>query len=182
MRTSLVLTLLTVATLLVSGCSRKGAGGADDALLAGGGGDDVLINAHDPNAMGGDAAGAYGERFEDTRERINDSGLEALLFSFDSYTLPSDEIHKADAAAQYLMSNPNYVMIVEGHCDERGSNEYNLSLSEQRAIGVKDYMVSLGIDTNRIQTRAFGEEKPANPGHEEESYHQNRRAEFVPYK
>ncbi len=181
MRTSL-LAMLMLSALVLVGCSRKGLDGSDsDAYGAGMGADDVVISADDA-MMGGDAAGAYGARFEDTRERITDAGLQALLFTFDSYTLPSDELHKADAAVQYLMDNPNYVMIIEGHCDERGSNEYNLSLSEQRAIGVRDYMIGFGIDPNRLQTRAFGEEKPAVQGNTDEAYAQNRRAEFVPYK
>ena len=87
-----------------------------------------------------------------------------------------------EAAAEYLIENPTHVMIVEGHCDERGSNEYNLSLSENRAGGVRDYLISYGIDPARLQTRAFGEEKPAVPGQTEEAFRKNRRAEFVPYK
>ena len=113
---------------------------------------------------------------------MTDAGLEPLYFTFDSYTLPPDELAKADAAAQYLLNNPQCVLVIEGHCDERGSNEYNLSLSEQRAGGVREYVTAYGIDPARIQTRAFGEEKPADPGHSEEAYRLNRRAEFVPYK
>lgn len=185
MRTSLLLTLVAASVMVFTGCdlrSRGGAGSGDDAAYAGGdNGLSVDPNAADPNDPN---AGAYGSagNFEDTRTRIGDAGLEPLLFTFDSYTLPEEERAKADTAADYLLNNPSYVMVIEGNTDERGSNEYNLSLSEQRAISVRDYMVSLGIDSNRLQTRAFGEEKPANPGHDEEAWRQNRRAEFVPYK
>ncbi len=186
MRTSLLSMIMIATAVVMVGCQRKPLSGSEsDAFGAGdgfGAGDDVVIDAGAMADMGGDAAGAYGARFEDTRERITDAGLEALLFTFDSYTLPSDELYKADAAVQYLMNNPTHVMIIEGHCDERGSNEYNLSLSEQRAIGVRDYMTSFGIDPNRLQTRAFGEEKPAVVGTTDEAYAKNRRAEFVPYK
>lgn len=189
MRMPFLLTAIVAASALVfTGCATKSARGglgADDPSLAGNGGAGVGIDPNDPfaNDPTNDAYGAYGSgNFEDTRTRVTDAGLQALLFTFDSYTLPVDELAKADAAAQYLLSNPSHVMVIEGHCDERGSNEYNLSLSEQRAIGVRDYMVSLGIDAARLQTRPFGEEKPADPSHTEEAYRQNRRAEFVPYK
>lgn len=186
MRTSFFLTLIAATALLFTGCATKTGGdgygdGQDGAAFAGG---DASI---DPNGAGFDPndpnAGAFDSgKFEDTRTRVTDAGLEALYFTFDSYMLSPDELAKADAAAQYLLNNPSHVMIIEGHCDERGSNEYNLSLSEQRAIGVRDYVVSLGIDTNRIQTRAFGEDKPAVPGTDESAHSLNRRAEFVPYK
>jgi peptidoglycan-associated lipoprotein len=186
MRTSFFLTLIAATALLFTGCATKAGGdgygdGQDGAAFAGG---DASI---DPNGAGFDPndpnAGAFDSgKFEDTRTRVTDAGLEALYFTFDSYMLSPDELVKADAAAQYLLNNPSHVMIIEGHCDERGSNEYNLSLSEQRAIGVRDYVVSLGIDTNRIQTRAFGEDKPAVPGTDESAHSLNRRAEFVPYK
>lgn len=181
MRTSLFLTLVVASAMVFTGCDlrSRGAGSGDDAAFAGDG-LSVDPNSMDPNDPN---AGAYGSgNFEDTRTRIGDAGLEALLFTFDSYTLPEEERGKADLAAEYLLNNPTFVMVIEGHTDERGSNEYNLSLSEQRAISVRDYMVSLGIDTARLQTRAFGEEKPADPGHDESAWRLNRRAEFVPYK
>ncbi len=184
MRTPLLLAALLVASAMIfTGCATKATPAANDAAYAGGGAD-MGIDPNDPfNDPNNDAYGAYGTgNFEDTKTRVTDAGLQALLFTFDSYTLPTDELAKADAAAQYLLNNPSHVMILEGHCDERGSNEYNLSLSEQRAIGVRDYMVSLGIDPARLQTRAFGEEKPADPSHTEAAYSLNRRAEFVPYK
>jgi peptidoglycan-associated lipoprotein len=74
------------------------------------------------------------------------------------------------------------VVLIDGHCDERGSNEYNLSLGEQRAQTIRGYIVSLGIDGGRVQTRSFGEEKPASPGRSEEAYRLNRRGEFGIYK
>ena len=177
-----------LAALAFAGCATKSGpglgGGADDGAYAGDGlSVDPNAAAYDPNDpnVGAFAEGASGN-FEDRYARVTDSGLQPLLFTFDSYELPPDELAKADAAAQYLLNNPSHVMIIEGHCDERGSNEYNLSLSEQRAGGVRDYIAAYGIDPARLQTRAFGEEKPADPGHSEEAYRLNRRAEFVPYK
>ena len=187
MRTSFFLSLLA-AGVFMTGCALKsgGAGAGAGAGEEGYYGDDGL--SVDPNAAAYDendpnvGAFAEGGNFEDRYARVTDAGLEPLLFTFDSYELPPDELAKADAAAQYLLNNPQCVMVIEGHCDERGSNEYNLSLSEQRAGGVRDYVTAYGIDPARIQTRAFGEEKPADPGHTEEAFRVNRRAEFVPYK
>ncbi len=190
MRTSLLFSLCAVAAFVFTGCATKsgdgGEGNGDDVYNAGGDafGADVGVNPNDPTFDPNDPnVGAYGSgNFEDTRERVNDAGLETLYFTFDSYILPTEELAKADAAVQYLLDNPSHVMVLEGHCDERGSNEYNLSLSEQRAIGVRDYMVTLGIAPARLQTRAFGEEKPASFGTDESNHSLNRRAEFVPYK
>ena len=69
--------------------------------------------------------------------------------------------------------------MVEGNCDERGANEYNLSLGDLRAISIRDYMVTLGVDAQRIQTKSYGEEKPAVPGHDESAWSKNRRGEFA---
>ena len=189
MRMSLMIALLAATAMVFTGCELKNGAAGDNSEAMGAGmggdaGDDVAI---DPNGAGYDPndpnVGAFGsDRFEDTRERVLDAHLAPLYFTFDSYTLPTEEISKAEAAAEYLIENPTHVMIVEGHCDERGSNEYNLSLSENRAGGVRDYLISYGIDPARLQTRAFGEEKPAVPGQTEEAFRKNRRAEFVPYK
>ena len=73
-------------------------------------------------------------------------------------------------------------MIVEGNCDERGSNEYNLSLGELRAIAIRDYLVSLGIDAQRIQSKSYGEEKPAVAGQGESVWAKNRRGEFAVFQ
>jgi peptidoglycan-associated lipoprotein len=138
--------------------------------------DPNAIDPNDPNA------GAYGDDNFENRTRVENHGLQTLYFTFDSYVLPEDECAKAEEAAILLLNNPSYVMIIEGHCDERGSNEYNLSLSEQRACTVRDYILAFGIDASRLQTRAFGEEKLATTGTSDYDHGLNRRAEFIPYK
>ena len=72
--------------------------------------------------------------------------------------------------------------MIEGNCDERGSNEYNLSLGELRAISIRDYLVSLGIAPNRVQTKSYGEEKPAVSGSGESAWSKNRRGEFAVFQ
>jgi len=109
------------------------------------------------------------------------ANLDNVNFAYDSALLPPKEVAKAEKAAQYLLDNPDRVMNVDGHCDERGSNEYNLSLGEQRAQAVRKFLIDLGVDGSRIQTRSFGKEKPLDPGHNEAAWTKNRRGEFVVY-
>jgi peptidoglycan-associated lipoprotein len=81
--------------------------------------------------------------------------------------------------AQWLKEHPSVRLIIEGHCDERGTSEYNLALGQKRADSAKAYLVQLGIDPSRIETVSFGEEIPLDPGHDESAWAKNRRAEFV---
>jgi peptidoglycan-associated lipoprotein len=101
-----------------------------------------------------------------------------VYFDYDSAQVNQGERAKLDSVAAYLRSNGAANLVVEGHCDERGSNEYNLALGERRALAVRAYLVGLGIDAARIQTKSYGEEKPAALGHDEGSWAQNRRGEF----
>ena len=77
-----------------------------------------------------------------------------------------------------MQTNSGVQVVIEGHCDERGSDEYNLALGESRALAAKNYLVSLGINENRLSVISYGEEKPAVMGSDEEAWAQNRRAEF----
>ena len=111
--------------------------------------------------------------------RCTDVDFVPVYFGFDASQLASAELAKIEAVAQHLQAKPERVVIVEGNCDERGANEYNLSLGELRAISIRDYLVSLGIDAQRIQTKSYGEEKPAVTGHNEGAWSKNRRGEFA---
>lgn len=113
---------------------------------------------------------------------IADVQFENVSFAFDSFKIADSERPKIEAVAQYLRSNPRVVVVVDGHCDERGNRDYNLSLGEYRALAVRAYLISLGIPGNRIHTRSFGEEKPLDPRHNEEAWRRNRRAEFSLYR
>ena len=106
--------------------------------------------------------------------------FEAVYFDYDSPQLNPNEIAKVNAVVSYLQQNPSMGVIVEGHCDERGSNEYNLALGERRALAVRASIVSSGIDAARVQTRSYGEERPSAFGHDDSSWRLNRRAEFIP--
>ncbi len=128
-----------------------------------------------------DAAGnlVSGARFEDTMQAVQGVKFAPVYFAFDSYALPPPEISKIEQVAQHLKQNMGQVLVVEGNGDERGSNEYNLSLGENRALAVRSHLVNLGIAAERIQTRSYGEEKPAVTGSGEEAWRLNRRCEFA---
>lgn len=104
-----------------------------------------------------------------------------VYFANDQSNIGEAERPKLDAIAAYLTSDKGIAMklIVEGHCDERGSEEYNRALGERRAIAAKDYLLSKQIDASRISTMSYGEEQPADPGLTEEAFAKNRRAEFA---
>jgi len=105
--------------------------------------------------------------------------LKDIHFDFDKYDIrPEDtEILKENAAL--LMKYPKVKIQVEGHCDERGTNEYNLALGERRANAAKKYLLSLGISADRISSISYGEEKPMDVEHNEEAWDKNRRGHFV---
>ena len=114
--------------------------------------------------------------------RCTDVDFAPVYFGFDAAALVQSEMAKIEAVAQHLTQRPNRVVIVEGNCDERGSNEYNLVLGENRAISIRDYLVQLGIDEKRIQTKSYGEEKPAVTGSNEGAWSKNRRGEFAVFQ
>ena len=105
-----------------------------------------------------------------------------VYFGYDNYQIPASEYAKIDVVADFLRANDNVVLIIEGHCDERGTNEYNMSLGEYRAQSVRSYLVNAGISPDRVQTVSFGEEQPASMGTGESVWRLNRRGEFGLYQ
>ena len=109
--------------------------------------------------------------------------IEPVYFAFDSAAVRSAENQKIESIAMFLQENDAYTLVIGGHCDERGSDEYNRSLSEKRALAVKDALLAFAPDMEvRIDTVAYGEEKPAVLGNDGQSYSKNRRAEFEVYQ
>ena len=106
------------------------------------------------------------------------AGMEAVYFDFDQFTLSSEARQTLANNAKYLQANSGVQVVIEGHCDERGSDEYNLALGESRALAAKNYLVSLGVNETRLSVISYGEEKPAVMGSDEDAWAQNRRAEF----
>ncbi len=104
---------------------------------------------------------------------------EDIHFEFDKSRLLPEAQDILRDKAQFLMANPDVLVIIEGHCDERGTNEYNMALGDRRASSAKSFLVDLGIAGQRLTTISYGEEKPLDPGHSEEAWAKNRRAHFV---
>lgn len=104
--------------------------------------------------------------------------LQTVYFDYDSSVLKPEAKLKLERAATWLKRNAKVNVQVEGHCDERGTNEYNLALGERRALAARRYLISLGVDPDRIFTISYGEERPAVEGHGEWAWKFNRRAEF----
>jgi len=113
---------------------------------------------------------------------ITDVMFDDVKFPYDSFIIPSSEIADVEAVINYLTANRGTVVICEGHCDERGTRDYNLALGENRAQAVRAYMVNAGINPSRIQTRSMGEDDPLNPAHHSNAWAENRRVEFELYK
>ncbi len=120
-------------------------------------------------------AGA-GELVEGSR---TDVGLMPVYFDFDKSLVRPDQVERIETNALFLKNNPGIKVRIEGNCDERGTNEYNMALGERRAMGAMKYLVNLGIADSRLGTLSYGEERPLNPGHDEAAWLENRRGDFV---
>ena len=108
-----------------------------------------------------------------------DSPFKPVFFPLDSADLDDDGRAVANANAAMMRRYPTWVLTIEGHCDERGTAEYNLALGESRAVAVKTYLVSVGIPQDKLRTVSYGKEFPFDPGHDESAWSKNRRAHFV---
>jgi peptidoglycan-associated lipoprotein len=104
---------------------------------------------------------------------------QTIYFDYDKTAIKASEQGKLDDVAAYMKSHGEVALRVEGNCDERGTEEYNRSLGERRALGGREYLVKLGIDATRIDTVTYGEDKPAETGHDEAAWSKNRRDDFV---
>lgn len=108
-----------------------------------------------------------------------DSPLQPVYFDYDSADLNDAGRTVLQADAAVLKKYSSWVVTIEGHCDERGTKEYNLALGERRAVAARTYLLSLGLDVNRLRTVSYGSEFPFDPGHDESAWRKNRRAHFV---
>ena len=177
MKFSTILAVFAVAlSVATTGCKydKAGKGGAGNG--AGSGSD---INSQDISGESGSISGASEGKFEDLYTRCTDVNFAPVYFDLDSTVIKQGELAKIDAVVQHLTAKTDRVVVVEGNCDERGSSEYNMSLGENRAIIIRNYLVQSGITSDRIQTRSYGSEKPAVEGHDESAWSKNRRGEFA---
>ncbi len=107
-----------------------------------------------------------------------EAGLQRIYFDYDQHILTLQARDTLAGNAAYLKAHPEFKVSIEGYCDERGSDEYNLALGERRALAARDFLLSLGVAPGALSTISYGEEKALEPGHKEEAWAMNRRAEF----
>jgi len=121
--------------------------------------------------MGSDvSAGDAGQAF---------SEMDIVYYGYDSFTLSSEARQSLKKNADWMKANPTARIQIEGHCDERGTVEYNMALGDRRANAAKAYLVKMGVGSERIETLSYGKERPADLGHTESAWARNRRAVFV---
>jgi peptidoglycan-associated lipoprotein len=150
------------AVLLLAACESTGQGGGSTTGTGGqNGGPTDYKSWSGPNGV----MARFGDRvfFDTDKSDLNPAARTTL-----------------DAWAKYLAANTSQTMTIQGHCDERGTREYNLALGDRRATAVKNYLVALGVAPNRIQTISYGKERPDDPGHTEAAWAKNRRGVAVP--
>lgn len=114
--------------------------------------------------------------------KVQEFQNEKIYFDFDKSNLKPDAQTVLKKKAAFLRENPAFYVLVEGNCDERGTEEYNLALGERRAMSARDFLVALGISGDRIKTISYGKLRPADPAHNEAAWALNRRDEFKLYK
>lgn len=184
LRSLLLLTMISSLTFTVGGCSKKEVPSSNAGGAAGGN----SVNYPDSGSSEGsldDSGSRYGsmgqgEQSDEYKRQHGRSSaqFQPVYFDFDQSNIRQDMVPNMVANADYMKSSSDNI-VIEGNCDQRGTNEYNLALGERRALNAKQYMVDLGVSASRIRTISYGEERPLFEGQDEESYSYNRRDDFV---
>ena len=179
--------VFSVAALVAVGCAKKqtvksegaqGAPGAATAPAPGTAGEAPVKEAPPaPMAVTPATPPAAAPGVAVTEEKL--SQFDDVRFDFDKSEVKEDGRKTCQVVADFLKKNPGAKLQIEGHCDERGTSEYNMALGERRATAVMTYLVSLGVSKGALSTVSFGKEKPLDPGHDEGAWAKNRRAHFV---
>lgn len=163
--------LMMFAVLLVTACSKDDEMAADDLMSGDQMGATMDGTGIDGTGMGDAAPGSQVELIRTAGDRV--------FFGYDEHNLNDEARATVSKQAEWLQQYPNVNVTVEGHCDERGTREYNLALGERRASAVKNYLIALGVDANRLQTISYGKERPAVPGSDPSAWSQNRRGVLI---
>ncbi len=116
---------------------------------------------------------------DELRKAIADGRVKDVFFGYDLADLTPEAQATLRENAIWMRRFPEAKVVIEGHCDERGSEEYNLALGDRRALAARDYLIQAGVDPNQMETISFGEERPFDPGHTEAAWAKNRRAHFA---
>lgn len=169
---SVWMALIPLVLILAAGCSKKPELETDPT-----GNGTQTTDTSDANR--GDGSGNGNGMDGDTGGQDIRGDLEDVFFDLDRYALRPEARRVLDSNAELLKENAGWRVVLEGHCDERGTVEYNLALGEKRAMAAKDYLVRSGVEASRLRTLSYGEERPFDPGHNEGAWAQNRRVHFV---
>ena len=176
-----IVMLLTVGAVMFTGCGGTTSTGSQDGYNYG-------VDGVDPYGVGG-----LGTDIEDPTlvdgdtpladidfKNLNpaDIAFTPIYFGYNTFTIPSAEMEKVNALADLMIAEPSFLLLITGHCDERGTIEYNVSLGEYRAQAIRDILIQLGVAPERMQTLSMGEEMPADAGHNEAAWKLNRRGEL----
>lgn len=162
--------LLVLGLVMVGGCSKKvsstpaGTSAVSSSEGAGGG-----LSAEELEAK---------RQAELQLQAVDKIGADRIYFAFDKSELTQESRQTLTEKAELLKSFPALIALIEGHCDDRGTNEYNMALGARRAQAAHDYLVQLGVEASRLSVISYGEEYPAVPGSGEEAWSKNRRDEF----
>ncbi|HEU5162622.1 MAG TPA: peptidoglycan-associated lipoprotein Pal [Thermoanaerobaculia bacterium] len=130
----------------------------------------------EPEVAAEDLSGST-EELTDRAQRMG--WVRDVFFEFDSFALSADAQDALAVTASWLKTHPEFSLLIEGHCDERGTQQYNLALGDRRANVAKDYIVTLGVPSSRVRTISYGEERPFSTGSDESAWAQNRRAHMT---
>lgn len=157
------------AALMVSGCSQKKVKTEEAPAFAG----------HQDSGEGLDSQASSNKSAFTILEGRTTGPMLPVYFDYDKDGVRADQKSRMETNSTYLKDNPSAMIAVEGNCDERGTNEYNMALGDRRAVNAKKYLAKMGVDESRMTTISYGEEKPLNFGKDELAWSQNRRADFV---
>jgi peptidoglycan-associated lipoprotein len=170
-QTRFVLLLALAGALALAGCSKKPA--ESDVTKNTPGPDSSSTSSTTVQETGGNPSD------NPSGSQADDAGaLKDVFFAYDDYSLSGEAKEALTSSAGYLREMSTLRVMVEGHCDERGTVEYNLALGQRRADAARGYLVNLGVDGGRLSTISYGEERPFAEGHDESAWSQNRRAHF----
>lgn len=171
--------LIVLLVIFVAGCAKKYTRSVEETEAQGAQGSWEVVREEPV-----DTEIAYAQEEGVAEKELSLAGmastvLKDVLFDYDKYNIRPDARPALDAAASFMNEYRDVNVVIEGHCDERGTNEYNLALGERRARSTKTYLVSLGIASSRISIMTYGEEKPVCTSSDESCWQRNRRAHFV---
>ncbi len=171
-----LLVMFFVLSLVAAGCAKKPVGGGEEAATAS---SSVSVVEEQPvSAVAEQPVEETGNKYGKAGLLDGSSALQRIHFDFDQYVLTDSAKQILAGNAELMKAAPGVAVKIEGHCDERGSDEYNLALGEKRALATKNYLVSLGVPAGDLSVISYGEEMPLDPAKTEEAWAKNRRAEF----